>query len=129
MGDRQFDIQATPADWFSLPRYLPGRLNGQDFVNFIWFGNINPSRYTIVVESLDNAGPRYRGISKLEKRVELPLVHFGWDAKIGVIPDDDSLPSFESKLVRGSTYVIPDTKFQNGVFELSRFGKDMPGGM
>lgn len=129
MGDRQLDIPATSADWYTLPRHLPMRLSGQDFVNFIWFGNINPKRYTIVVESLDVAGPPFRGISLLQKKVELPLVQFGWDAKIGVIPDSDSLPSFEGKLVRGSTYVIPDTKGMNGIFELNRFGKDSPPGM
>ena len=129
MGDRQFDIPATPADWFSLPRFLPGRLGGRDFINFIWFENIDPKHYTVIVESLDNAGPRFRGISLLQKRVELPLVQFGWDAKIGVIPDNDSLPSFEGKLVRASTYLIPNTKRQNGIFELNRFGNDSPPGM
>jgi|688.fasta_scaffold06067_13 hypothetical protein len=128
MGDRQLDIPATNSKWFVLPRNLPMRLNGQDFVNFIWFKNIDPSRYTIVVESLDTAGPPFRGISKLQKRVELPLVQFGWDAKIGVIPDVDTLPSFEAKLVRGSTYLIPDVR-KNGIYMMDRFGADRPPGM
>jgi len=129
MGDRQLDISATRRDWYILPRYLPMRLNGEDFVNFIWFGNIDPSRYTIVVEALDTAGPTYRSISKLQKQVELPLVQYGWDAKIGVIPDSPALPSFESKLSRGCTYLLPDVTGKNGIFEMDKFGKDRPNGM
>ena len=129
MGDRQLDILATRSDWFILPRELPMRLNGEDFINFIWFDGIDPKRYTVVVESLDTAGPTFRGISLLNARVELPLVQYGWDAKIGVLPDSDRLPSFQAKLVRGSTYLIPKTYGKNGVFEMSRFGKDRPPGM
>jgi hypothetical protein len=128
MGDRQLDLPATNSSWYILPRELPMRLNGEDFINFIWYGNVNPSRYTVVIESLDTAGPTYRAISKLQKRVEIPLVMFGWDAKIGVIPDVDSLPAFQAKFVRGSTYLIPETS-KNGVYTMDRFGKDRPPGM
>lgn len=129
MGDRQLDILAARSDWFTLPRELPMRLNGEDFINFIWFDNIDPKRYTVVIEVLDTAGPTFRGISLLNKKVEIPFVQYGWDAKIGVVPDTDRLPSFEAKFVRGSTYLIPKTGNKNGVFEMSRFGKDRPPGM
>ena len=129
MGDRQLDILATRADWFILPRELPMRLNGEDFLNFVWFGNIDPKRYTVIVEVLDTAGPSFRGISLLQKRVEIPFVQYGWDAKLGVIPDDARLPAFHAKFVRGSTYLIPDVRGKNGVFQMDRFGKDRPPGM
>lgn len=131
MGDRQLDILATRSDWYILPRELPMRLNGEDFITFIWFGDMDKlkSRYTVVIETLDTAGPTFRGISLLQKQVEIPFVQYGWDAQIGVVPDSHSLPSFYAKFVRGSTYLIPDVKGKNGEFEMSRFGKDRPPGM
>lgn len=129
MGDRQLDIPAANSGWFILPRELPMRLNGEDFVEFIWFGNINPENYTVVIEVLDTAGPPFRGISLLKKRVEIPFVQYAWDAKIGVLPNDDRLPSFEGRFIRGSTYMIPDVGRSNGVFQMKRFGIDRPPGM
>lgn len=125
----QLDITATGPDWFTIPRHAPGRLSTIDFVFFHWPASIDPSRYTVAVESLDVAGPTHRGISKLRKSVELPHVQYGWNAKIGVIPDSASLPSFHAKLGRGNTYIIPDTRGRNGVFEMERHGVDAPTGL
>ena len=122
MGDRQLDIIATHPDWFTLPRHLPGRLSAVDFVFFRWPEELDPSRYTVVVEVLDTAGPTYRSIGKLCKAVELPHVQYDWHARIGVLPDTESLPSFEATMIRGSTYIIPRTRGQNGIFQMERHG-------
>lgn len=124
MTDRQLDILATRPDWFTIPRYMPGRLNAEDFVFFIWPKSINPSRYTVVVEVLDTAGPPYRSISKLKKSVELPHVQYGWHARLGVIPDSTSLPSYEAELNRGSTYIIKE-----GQRQMESHGKKRPSGL
>ncbi|MDB4769450.1 hypothetical protein OAG24_00645 [bacterium] len=122
MSDRQLDIIWTGPDWFTLPADVPGRLNGDDFVYFRWDCNLNPCDYTVVVESLDTAGPTYRSISILDKTVQLPLVHFGAHVRIGVIPNSEVLPSFEAELFRGSTYVIPNTHGQTGRFQMEQHG-------
>ncbi len=127
--DRQLDVLATRADWFDLPRHLPMRLNAEDFVFFKWPRNLDPSRYTVVVEVLDNAGPPYRGISKLNESVELPHVQYGWHPRIGVVPDDSKLPAFEAELIRASTYIIPDTNGENGRFQMERHGVHRPPGL
>jgi len=130
MGDRQLDILATGPDWFTLPRHLPMRLGGEDFVFFHWPHDLNPDRYTVVVEVLDTAGAPFRGIGKLNQNVELPHVQYGWHSRIGVIPDDDSLPKFEAELIRGSTYEIPYTpKGSNRRYEMRRSGMHRPNGL
>lgn len=121
-ADRQFDILWTGPDWYTIPPDAPGRLNGDDFVYFRWDCNLNPCDYTIVIESLDTAGPQFRSISILSKSVQLPLVQLGAHLRIGVIPSTLNLPSFEAELIRGSTYVIPNTKGKNGVFQMERHG-------
>lgn len=126
MGDRQLDILLSQSHFFTLPRYLPGRLNTDDFVFFRWCSGINPEKYDVVVESNDVSGPTYRKISPLLESVELPHVRFPWRGRIGVIPKTDKLPSFEAELHRGSTYIIPDTHGKNGRFQMERHGMDRP---
>ena len=129
MTDRQLDILATRPDWFTLPRHLPMRLNGEDFVYFRWPEQIDPTRYTVAVEVLDNAGPPYRGIGPLKKSVELPHVKYAWHGRIGVIPDSESLPAFEAEMIRGSTYIIPNPKGYNGWIQMERHGMHRPNGL
>lgn len=129
MGDRQLDILATGPEWFTLPRFLPMRLNGDVFLNFRWPSSIDPSRYTVVVEVLDTAGPSYRGISVLQKAVEIPHVQYDWHARVGVVPDSDHLPLFEAEMIRGSTYIIPETYGRNGVYQMERHGIHRPPGI
>lgn len=124
----QLDILAT-TNGFILPRYLPGVLTSIDFVYFEWPSNLPINRYTVVVESNDTAGPTFRSVSKLQKSVELPHIQYGWDARIGVIPDSMNLPSFESKLSRGCTYILPDTKGRSGPHQMTRIGVDRPSGL
>ena len=128
MTNRQLDILATRADWFTLPRYLPGRLTGEDFVFFNWPTGFPIDRYTIAVEVLDTAGPTYRSIGKLQKSVELPHVQYGWHGRIGVLPDTLDLPMFEAENIRGSTYVIPDIRVP-GEFQMTRHGMHRPNGL
>jgi hypothetical protein len=129
MTNRQLDILATRADWFTLPRHVPGRLNAEDFVFFDWPRTLNNCRYTVVVEVLDNAGPTYRGIGKLQKSVELPHVQYDWHARIALVPDSTTMPVFESELNRGSTYVVPDVGKANGRFQMVSHGMKRPPGL
>lgn len=126
MGDRQLDILFSQSNFFTLPRYLPGRLNTDDFIFFRWCSTIDPKNYDVVVESNDVSGPSYRKISPLLESVELPHVRFPWRGRLGVIPKNDKLPSFESELSRGSTYIIPDTHGKNGRFQMEKHGMDRP---
>lgn len=120
--DRQLDIIATNPGTFTIPRHVAGRLTAQDFIYFHWPASFDPSRYTVAVESLDTAGPPFRGISKLKKTVELPHVMYGWHVRVGVLPDSDRLPAFEAELGRASTYIIPETGRANGRFQMERHG-------
>lgn len=129
MTDRRLDILATRADWFTIPRYIPGRLNAADFVFFNWPCTFDFKRYKVVVETLDTAGVTYPGIGPLKQSVELPHIQYPWGGRIGVIPDSHQLPSFEAELIRGSTYVIPDTKGKNGTFQMTRHGVHRPNGL
>ena len=120
--DRQLDIMLLNPEAFTIPKQAPGRLTGWDVAIFIWDSSIDPSRYTIVVESLDTAGALFRSIAKLAATVELPSVKFGPYAQIGVIPDSSDLPAFHGRLTRGGTYYIPNTRGQNGIYRLRQSG-------
>lgn len=128
MSDRQLDILATRAHWFTLPRQLPMRLDGTSFVHFIIPPHIDNKRYKVVIESLDTAGPTFRSIGTLKQSMELPHIQYGWEPRLGVIPDDPSLPSFEAVMYRGSTYVIPYTTV-NGVYQMTQHGVRRPSGI
>ena len=60
---------------FTIPKQAPGRLTGWDIILFIWSASIDPSHYTVVVESLDTAGATFRSIGKLAATLELPSVN------------------------------------------------------
>lgn len=114
--------------FLGYPSSLDMRNTAENHVHFRWPQNINPTRYTVMVESLDVSGPTYRSIGKLshnpnarEGTLKLPEVHFGWHSRIGVVPDVNSLPSFEGELSRGSTYDVPAVT-KNGTFRLRRHG-------
>lgn len=124
MGDRQLDILWAGPDWYTLPKNLPGVLRADDFVFFKH--NLDARRYTIIVESLDAAGPPFRTIGPLQDEVQLPFVRFGWHPRIGVIPDSNLLPAFEAELIRGSTYFVPSTDGKNGRYQMERHGVHRP---
>jgi len=128
MADNQLDILATRPDWFTLPRNLPGRLNGDDFIHFQW-SELNPANYQVVIEVLDNSGSTYRSISPLKKSVELPHVQYGWHPRLGVIPNSPNLPAFEAEMFRGSTYIIHNTGGMNGRFQMEQHGMQRPPGI
>jgi len=131
MAYRQLDILATRPDWFTIPRNVPGRLNAEDFVFFDYDGaDIDISRYTVVVETLDvSSGSPFRSVSKLKETVEVPHVQLGQYAAILVIPDSMSLPAFGSTLIRGSTYKIPKTGGAPHWFQMIRHGVFRPNGI
>ena len=129
MDLRQLDIPATSPDYGFIPREFT--LNNDDFIHFIWPEYIDPSRYTVVVESLDTSEPldncgclqshTFRAISKLAKDVEIPRVKFGWHPKVGVVPDSPDLPSFQGILGRMRTYQLPNVK-SPGTYKLIEHG-------
>ena len=129
MTDRQLDIMATRSDFFILPTHLPGRLDTTMFVFFNWPREVDPKRYTVVIESLDTSGATYRGIGKLHDHVQLPHVQLGWHSRIGVIPDSEELPAFEAELVRGSTYDIPKGPWKQPRIQMRRHGVHRPPGI
>lgn len=128
-ADRQLDIPATQGRWFTIPRYVPGRLTALDFIHFKWCGEINPADYLVIIESLDTAGPRFRSIGQLSETLELPHVQYPWDCTVGVIPTNDRLPSFSGKLGRGATYFVPKTGGNKGEYKLEKYGSSRPSGL
>jgi hypothetical protein len=119
---RQYDIPLANPQFYTIPDIAPGRIMTDDFVFFYWKANIDPSRYTVVVESLDIAGTTFRSIGPLKEQMKLPFVQFGPYAKIGVIPDSQMLPNFSAILARGATYLIPNVAGMNGTFQMERLG-------
>ena len=119
---RQLDMMLLNPSQFTIPKQAPGRLTGWDIILFIWDTSIAPSRYTVIVESLDTAGATFRSISKLAATVQLPNVKFSPYAQIGAIPDSGNLPAYHGHLTRGGTYYLGDTKNQNGVYKLRQSG-------
>ncbi len=128
MTDRQLDIMLDQENHAILDRSLPGVLTGIDFIHFRWGPEIDPSKYTVIVESLDTAGPTFRSISKLNESVELPHVMFAWHPRLGVIPNSKNLPAFEGEMYRGSTYLLRSTHGKNGRFQLEHHGTMRPPG-
>lgn len=121
---RQLDILLSQPEFYIIPKHLPGRLMTTDFMFFRWSCDFDVRRYCVVVESSDVSGDSvFRNIGPLQKTIELPHVRFGAYSRIGVIPDSEQLPSFEAELIRGSTYIIPDTHGKNGRFQMERHGK------
>lgn len=130
MAHRQLDIIATGPDWYTIPPNVPGRLNAEDFIFFIWPESLEPirHRYKVVLETLDvSSGSPFRSISPLKKQVQLPLIHFDWHPSILVLPDSEDLPAYRSTLIRGSTYQIPKVgphhhPSHHGWFQMIRHG-------
>lgn len=128
MTDRQLDLYRYGSNYLSIPKYIPGRLNSDDFIFFNWSSELEPvlNHYTVVIEALDNSGATMRSISKLRKAVEIPYVQLGWYPRLGLVPDTPNLPLFEGQMIRGSTYDIPTTNGKNGEFQLRRHGMLRP---
>ncbi len=128
MTDRQLDMYRLGSEFLSMPKYVPGRLCGDDFLYFKWCNELAPhvDHYTVVIETVDISGATNRGISNLREVVEIPPVHLSWPSRIGVVPDRDGLPMFEGELVRGSLYIIPETMGVNGRYVMDREGMLRP---
>lgn len=122
--DPQLDITYYGQDFLSLPKFLPGRLNSDDFVYFNIPASINQNDYMVVVKSNDVArNNAFRTISVLREWVELPAVYFGGDSIVSVIPKTNpNLSSFHSRLNRGSTYDIPNVNKYGGSYDMIRHG-------
>lgn len=121
--DWQLDLPYSNGKFYSLPKYLPGRVNVDDFVFFDFPSGMNPNEYMVAVDTLDTTNPMdtTRIIGPLERNVELPHVMYDAYGSIYVIPRRNKmLPSYFARLNRGSTYVIlevprpspPGTKYE-----------------
>lgn len=119
---RQYDIPYAYPKFYTIPEVAPGRIMADDFIYLSYPGIKDPSRYSVIVESMSVAGTRWRNIGTLSERVHLPFVMFAPTAKLGIIPDTDTLPLYEATLVRGATYLLPDVGGRNGRFHAKRFG-------
>ncbi len=120
----QLDIPYADAKFMNIPRFMPGRVNADDFVYFKWPRHFDSSKYSILVEPNDTAGSRFRTLGRLGEMVPLPAVYFNAESRIGVVPTSDSrLASYWSTLNRASTYVIPDIDYRKGgQFVMDRHG-------
>lgn len=124
----QLDPTFSGGKFFSLPKFLPGRVNVDDFVFFNYPSGMNPSDYMVAVETIDTSDPHspIRTIGPLRNSVELPHVHYDAYASIFVIPNvDPRKPTFYARLNRGSTYDIPDVRAEHqvgGKYEMRRHG-------
>ena len=121
-ADRQLDIILVNSQYYDIPKQAPGRLTKKDLIMFIWSPEVDPTRYTIIVEALDTAGATFRSIGKLASTLELPFVKFSPYAQVGASPDSSDLPAFRGLLVRGATYYLPPTGGQKGIFRLKEYG-------
>lgn len=124
----QLDTPFSNGKFFSLSKHLPGRVNVDDFVFFEYPSFINPLDYMVAVDTLDTSDPSapIRTIGPLRGGVELPHVHYDAYAAIYVFPrENPTLPTFYSRLNRGSTYTIPDVRIYHQIgakYEMRRSG-------
>lgn len=124
----QLDTPFSNGRFFSLPKFLPGRVNVDDFVFFNYPHTMDPNEYMIALETLDTSNPHapVRTIGPLRSEAELPHVHYDAYASIFVLPKVDPLkPTFYARLNRGSTYSIPDVSRSHqpgGKYEMRRHG-------
>lgn len=124
----QLDIPFSNGKFFSLPKFLPMRVNVDDFLFFNVPQSMNPMDYMVAVETLDtsNPGSPIRTIGPLRDAVELPHTQFDAYGAVYIFPRiDPTKPTFFSRLNRGSTYDIPDISRVHrpgGKYEMRRHG-------
>lgn len=124
----QLDPPFSNGKFFSLPKFLPGRVNTDDFVYFNYPSTMDPRDYMVAVETIDTSNPHspLRTVGPLRPAVELPHVHYDAYASVYVLPKvDPRKPTFYARLNRASTYAIPDvsrTHRPGGKYEMRRHG-------
>jgi len=124
----QLDIPNIGPHFGTIPRDFRPALAERDYVYFNIPEGIDRRRYTVVVTPNDISDfvpgkPHVRSISMLRERVKLPDAVFDpARSKIGLIPDHESLPTYEAKLIRGGTYIIQKAK--NGRNSMHVLGND-----
>lgn len=123
----QLDTPFSGSVFGVLPKEVPGRVLTDDFVFFNYPSHVKPGDYVVVIPSLDTSGlEKYRQIGPLNQTVELPHVFHDAYAEIYVMPRiNGNLPTFYSRLSKGSTYSIPDVsrKHQKGMrHQMTRHG-------
>lgn len=129
---QQLDFPNIGPEFGIFPRYARPALMGHDFIHFVIPDSMKKiaSKYTVVVTPLDTTDyvpgkAHVRSFSKLLPSVKLPDAVFDpARAKIGLLPDSENMPSFEAKLIRGGTYIIPDVSGRNGRFNMNVLGLD-----
>jgi hypothetical protein len=123
MDDRHTEMYRYGTNFLSIPKYVHGRLTGEDFLYFNWCEQLAPhvKDYTVVISTLSPIEVPFKGIGKLAQAVELPPILLPSPGRVGVIPNSPHLPSFEADLVIGSSYYIPKTG-KNGIYQMRREG-------
>lgn len=118
----QLDIPLTGPNFYTLPKFVPGRLVTSDFVYFKYCEGFPAQDYSVIVETLDITGAPFRNVGPLMPVVELPFVHFGFHMRIAVIHNTNPrAPRFVAELDRGSTYSIPSVT-KPGTYQMEKFG-------
>jgi hypothetical protein len=105
----QLDPPFSNGKFFGLPKYLPGRVNVDDFIFFDYPHDMNPDDYMVALTSIDTSDPRtvIRTIGTFRRDVELPHVALDAYASVYVIPKSNpTLPTYFARLNRGSTYTV-----------------------
>lgn len=113
--NRQFDIPLSTQFHFSIPTDVKGRLTQEDYVFFNYPNDVDPTRYTVVI---DTFGGDPRQVGRLSEKVRLPHVHIPYDAFIMVLPDDISLPKFIGTAIRGRRYTLSKDSMKKKGFNI-----------
>jgi len=111
----QLDHGKGNLNYFNLPRNSIIRNNAFNRIYFVIPKDIDPTKYSVAIEILDNSNPgeRYRSIGKLslQRNVEMsvlqvPDVILPWNGKVLLLPENEGMQRFIGVLERGATYVI-----------------------
>lgn len=106
----QLDSPKYNPKFYSVPSNVPSRIAHEDYIYFVFPETVNRNDYTVVIESLDTAGPRFKKIGYLEGRIQLPAVWLPADGKLSLVPGSSGLPSFHATCTRGATYIVKDPR-------------------
>lgn len=115
MNRRQFDIPLTTQFHFSIPSDVKGRITQEDFVYFTYPEDVDPTRYSVVVDTFSGD---HRQVAPLSEKVKLPHVHIPYEAFIMVLPDDPSLPKFIGTTIRGKRYTLSRNSIKKKGFNI-----------
>lgn len=105
----QLDILFSGPTFYTVPPHAPGRIMGDDFVNFNLPQNFPSHRYKVAVEGLNTSSDVFRTVGNVNSVVRLPHVQFPscGTGLIALLPDSEQLPRYVGQFARGATYTVP----------------------